>query len=76
MDNSIYWLISLRIQNKDFNIEYTDWIFETGSQSKILEVTELANTYIQNHIPYEKFAILWVKDLRVMWQISLRKQVR
>ena len=51
MDNSIYWLISLRVQEKDFSVQFNDWIFETGSQTKIWEVTELANTYIQNHIP-------------------------
>lgn len=73
MDNSIYWLISLRVQEKDFSVQFNDWIFETGSQTKIWEVTELANTYIKNHIPYERFCIIWVKDLWVMGEISLRQ---
>lgn len=72
MDNSIYWLISLRVQEKDYSVWFNDWLFETWSQTKISEVTELAYTYIKNHIPYDKFTIIWVKDLRVLWQISLR----
>lgn len=76
MDNSIYWLISLLTQEKDFSVWYNDWIFETWSQTTILEVTELANKYIQQHMPYERFTIIWVKDLRVLWQISLRQKAR
>mgnify|MGYP007037349903 CR=1 FL=1 len=73
MDNSIYWLISLRVQEKDFSVWFNDWIFETWSRATISEVSELAYTYIQNHIPYDKFTIIWIKDLRVLWQISLRQ---
>lgn len=76
MDNSIYWLITLWVQEKDFKTSTNKWIFETWSTTNIHEVADLAMTYIQNHMPYERFKIIWIEDLRVLWEISLRKKFK